>query len=128
MKKPLIILFASFYLMLALGLKISLHYCGGKLKSISFFCKGNEDGCCGNKEKSKGCCNEKSTFVKVKDNHFAGNNLKVLNSSVKSIPAAVFHQLFEIQNTAIAYTVSNYHAPPVCYDDAIYLKNRVLIL
>lgn len=128
MKKSLIILFASFYLMLASGLSISLHYCGGKLKDISLFSNGNEDGCCGTKKKSKGCCNEKTAFIKVKDNHFGGNNLKVLNSPVKSIPAAVFHQLFEIPNTEIPYTALNYHSPPVLYDNPIYLKHRVLII
>ncbi len=114
--------------MLASGLSISLHYCGGKLKDISLFSISNEDGCCGNKKKSKGCCNDKTTFVKVKDNHFAGNNVKVLNSSVKSIPATVCHQLFEILNAEIAYTALNYHAPPVWYDNPIYLKHKVLII
>ena len=128
MKKSLIILFASFYLILASGLNVSLHYCGGKVKDISLFSNGNEDGCCGTKKKSKGCCNEKSAFIKVKDNHFGGNNLKVLNSPIKSIPAPVFNQLFEIQNADIAYTALNYHSPPVLYDNPIYLKYRVLII
>ena len=128
MKKSLIILFASFYLILASGLSISLHYCGGKLKDISFFSSSNEEGCCGTKKKSKGCCSEKSAFIKVKDNHFAGNSIKVLNSSIKSIPAPVFNQLFEIQNPDISYTALNYHAPPVFYDNPIYLKHRVLII
>ncbi len=128
MKKSLIILFASFYLILASGLNVSLHYCGGKLKDISLFSNGNEDGCCGTKKKSKGCCNEKSTFIKVKDNHFSGNNLKVLKSPIKAIPAPVFNQLFIIQNAEISYTALNYHAPPVLYDNPIYLKHRVLII
>ena len=128
MKKSLIILFASFYLILVSGLNVSLHYCGGKLKNISLFSNGNEDGCCGTKKKSKGCCNEKTAFIKVKDNHFGGDNIKVLNSPIKSIPAAVFSQLFEIPNTKISYTALNYHAPPVLYDNPIYLKHRVLII
>ena len=101
---------------------------GGKFKDISLFSTGNEDGCCGTKKKSKGCCNEKTAFVKVKDNHFGGDNIKVLNSPIKSIPAAVFSQLFEIPNTGILYTALNYHSPPVLYDNPIYLKHRVLII
>lgn len=128
MKKSFIILFASFYLILASGLSISLHYCGGKLKDISLFSSGNENGCCGSKKKSKGCCNEKSAFIKVKDNHFAGTNVKVFNSPVKLIPAPVFNQLFQIQNTGIIYAALNYHSPPVIYDNPIYLKHRVLII
>ena len=128
MKKLLIILFATFYLMLTSGLNISLHYCGGKLKEVSLFSNGNEDGCCGTKKKSKGCCKEKTAFIKVKDNHFGGNNVKIFNSPIKSIPPPVFNQLFEIQKADIAYTVLNYHAPPVLYDNPLYLKNRVLII
>ena len=107
MKKSFIILFASFYLMLASGLSISLHYCGGKLKDISLFNNSNEDGCCGSKKKSKGCCNNKSVFIKVKDNHFAHTNIKVFNSPVKLIPTPVFNKLFEINNTAINHIVLN---------------------
>lgn len=128
MKKSLIILFASFYLMLASGLSISLHYCGGKLKDISLFSSGNEDGCCGTKKKSKGCCSEKTAFIKVNDNHFGGDNIKVLNSPIKSIPAPVFNQLFEIQNVDIPYRAIYYHSPPVLYDNPLYLKHRVLII
>ncbi|MEO6302559.1 MAG: hypothetical protein ABIP51_05265, partial [Bacteroidia bacterium] len=104
------------------------HYCGGKLKDISLFGTGNEDGCCGNKKKSKGCCNEKSAFIKVKDNHFGGNNVKVFNIPIKSIPPPVFNQSFQIQNADISYTALNYHSPPVLYDNPLYLKHRVLII
>lgn len=128
MKKSLLILFAFFYLVLASGLSISLHYCGGEVESVSLFSADNEEGCCGTEEKSKGCCQEKVAFLKVKDSHFSGSGLKVLNSSVKSIPAPVFNQLFEIQNAGIIYSILNYHAPPVLYDNPIYLENRVLII
>lgn len=128
MKKLLAILFASFYLILVSGLNVSLHYCGGKLKTISLYSGSNEEGCCGTKEKSKGCCNERAAFVKVKDDHFGNDHVKILNSPVKSIPATVFHQLFLVPGTEISVPVLSYHAPPVLYGNPRYLKHRVLLI
>lgn len=128
MKKWLVILLAAFYLILVSGLNVSLHYCGGKLKTISLFNNGNENGCCGTKEKSKGCCNERSAFVKVKDNHFGNDHVKILNSPVKSLPAMVFQQRFLVPDAEISDIVLNYYAPPVLYGNPRYLKYRVLII
>lgn len=128
MKKVLLISFAFFYLMLASGVHLSMHYCGNKLKDISFFNSGDEDGCCGTKKKSKGCCNETTAFIKVKDNHFAGNNLKIFKNPVSLVPTVFFNQLFEIRDINICYSDLNYHAPPVLYDNPLYLQHRVLII
>lgn len=128
MKKAAVILFTIYYLVLASGLSINLHYCGGKLKEISFLGEVNEDGCCGKKEKSKGCCNEESTFIKVKDDQFAGSAVKVLINTTKAIPIAVFSELFIIQDPHSTYTSLSNHSPPVVYDNPIYLKYKVLII
>jgi len=127
-KKAAIILYCIFYFIVASGFTISLHYCGGKIKGISLNSTVNEEGCCGTKKKSKGCCKDKSTFVKVKDNHFAGNAVKVQYNPVKTISDPVFNKLLEVQNPNIVYTLLDYHAPPVLYDNPIYLKHQVLII
>jgi len=126
MKRALIILLASFYLIFASGLTLSLHYCGGKLKSVSLF-SSNEEGCCGKKMKSKGCCKNKTTFIKVKDSH---NSAKIteLNSVYFHVIAVAATQLNASSRINETYIVSNYHAPPVLYDNPLYLKHRVLII
>jgi len=53
MKKITIILLTIFYFAVASGITVSLHYCGGKFKEFSLNKSSNEDGCCGNKKKSK---------------------------------------------------------------------------
>lgn len=128
MKKSIIILFSLFYLTAVSGVTVSLHYCGGKIKSISFFDKKGNDCCCGNKKKSKNCCNQKSTFIKVKDNHHLSSSIDV-NSSYFKIIATVFPTpVFEIPNAHTYYHTLNYHAPPVLYDKPLYLKHQVLII
>ena len=114
--------------MLASGVHLSMHYCGNKLRDISLFNSGDKDGCCGTKKKSKGCCSDKSSFVKVKDNHCAGSNLKIFSNPISAIPSPKLNQLFEIQSFNICYTDLNYHAPPVLYDNPLYLKHRVLVI
>ena len=128
MKKSFVILFAMFYLALASGLNVSLHYCGGKLKNISLFHNTDEKGCCGNKKRSKKCCHEKSSFIKVKEDQFASPAIKFTNNPVKSLPPIIFNEQFVIHKSTIASASLNNHSPPVFYDNPLYLKQRVLII
>ena len=129
MKKIALILLASFYMMVASGLNLSMHYCGGKLKSISFLHNDNEKGCCGNKKKSKGCCKNKTAFIKVKDNHKTNDLLKAPTPTklvIDIVPPTIVKTYDYVSN--VSEIVVNYHAPPVWYDNPIYLKHRVLII
>lgn len=130
MKKCIIIIFSLFYLTLASGITVSLHYCGGKFKSISFFDIGvDESGCCGNKMKSKGCCDEKATFIKVKDNHHSSNTVNIVYNHFKILDAVLPINIFKFpKESNVAYCTLNYHAPPVLYDNPLYLKHRVLLI
>ena len=129
MKKSLIILFASFYLILASGLSVSLHYCGGKLKDISLFSTSNENGCCGNKKKSKGCCKNKTAFLKVKDNHEANTLLKAPSPTKLTVDAPAIILNYYVYADNVLDLVINYHAPPVVlYGNPLYLENRVLLI
>ncbi|MBI3518894.1 MAG: hypothetical protein HY062_06005 [Bacteroidetes bacterium] len=115
---------------LASGITVSLHYCGGKFKSISFFDIGvDESGCCGNKMKSKGCCDEKATFIKVKDNHHSSNTVNIVYNHFKILDAVLPINIFKFpKESNVAYCTLNYHAPPVLYDNPLYLKHRVLLI
>lgn len=128
LKKSLLIVFSFFYFFLASGININLHYCGGKLKDISLFSAANEDGCCGSKKKSKGCCDEKNSYIKVKDNHFPGNSVKTFGIPAKNISDHAFLQIFYVRNLSILNYSLKYYTPPVLYDDLIYLKYRVLVI
>jgi hypothetical protein len=127
MKKSLIILFASFYLIIASGLTVSLHYCGGKLKEISFLNHENDKGCCGKKKMSKNCCKDKITYFKVRDSHESSHLLKtpVPSYKITDIALPIFEHNFSESVSAI---ILNYHAPPVIYDNPLYLKHRVLLI
>ena len=56
MKRIVAILLILAYTLPAISMNVSMHYCGGKLASISFF-SDNEDGCvCGVKKMKRNCC------------------------------------------------------------------------
>lgn len=127
MKKTIIIFLSVFYLILASGFTLNLHYCGGKLKDVSLF-SNNEDGCCGSKKKSKGCCKNETTVVKVKDSHNSSNVAKLNSPNITLAHIIPSQLLFKLLHIDEAYVSSNYHDPPVLYDNPLYLKHRVLII
>lgn len=128
MKKYIIILFSLFYFAVASGITMNFHYCGGKLKHVSLFEKDHETGCCGSKKKSKGCCNDKTSYVKIKDN-YKPNDLVKAPLNFKQIVINEEILLFtSLPKLIDSYNVLNYHAPPVFYDNPLYLKYRVLLI
>jgi len=127
MKKALIILLASFYLIIASGVTFSLHYCGGKLKTISLF-SNHQEGCCGSKKKSKGCCKDKTTIVKVNDSHQLSHIIKVNNANIVSIALISVPFLYFIEKDIDSSLIPNHNSPPVLYDNPLYLKNKVFLI
>lgn len=129
MKRILIFSLLLVYATMACGVNIQLHYCGGKLKSISLFDNTKKGGCCGSKKmKSKNCCNDKTTYLKVKDNHNSNSSLKDITFKGKALECFITYFTYKIHNVTIDEFITYYHAPPDLYDNPQYLKNRVLII
>lgn len=127
MKKVTIIFLSVFYLIFASGFTLSAHYCGGKLKAISIF-SNHEDGCCGMKKMSKGCCKNKTTIIKVQENHQAAKVAQVGNPTAHFLAIISTQLSFNLPVNTEAKTTSNYYAPPVFYDNPLYLKHRVFLI
>lgn len=124
MKKSGIIFLSILYFVVASGFTMNLHYCAGKLKGISFF-QTKEDGCCGNKKKSKGCCKEKTLVYKVKDNHKAVDKTILPNTSVKQFVANYVILDFTCNNPSIElFALPDCNAPPFLDPKPVYLLNR----
>lgn len=78
---------------------------------------------------SKDCCKNKHSYLKVKDSHHLNSTIKINTAKVLIYdfilpPAVALYQPYFIQTELI----SDCHAPPVIYDNPLYLKNRVLII
>jgi len=124
MKKTGIILLSVFYFLVTSGFTMNLHYCAGKLKGVSLL-QSDKDNCCGNKKKSKGCCNEKSLVYKIKDNHQSAAKTILPNTPVKQFVCAYISLDFIIERPSIdLYTVPDCNAPPFLDPEPVYLLNR----
>jgi hypothetical protein len=72
-KKNIAVVFACYYLIICVGLSITLHFCGGSLESLSAIntsvvCNSTKAkvACCAeNKDSSKNCCND--TVIDMSD-------------------------------------------------------------
>jgi hypothetical protein len=83
-KKGFTIFCAVLYLCLSSGIMLSAHYCGGKLKNISFLTHPDNDSCCGSKKMSKDCCKDAKSFLKVKDSHKLSASISITNQASKN--------------------------------------------
>jgi hypothetical protein len=127
MQKFLVIFFSMLYLTVTSGITMNLHYCGGKLKTVSFF-SNNEKGCCGTKKKSKGCCKDKTKLIKVEENHKASKVTEASNPTVHLVALLSSQLLFNLSNDNSVDIISKYYSPPVLYDNPLYLKHQVLLI
>ena len=70
MKQLFIILLAFVYLTSTAGVNVEMHYCHGKLKSVSLASILHKDCCCKMKAAMKnGCCKTEVKTCKLNENH-----------------------------------------------------------
>jgi hypothetical protein len=128
MKKVAIIFLLLNFLIANTGMAISVHYCGGKLTSTSLFSFDKHPCKCGKKAMKKGCCQDRTTFFKVKNDLSKVDHvtLKVPSSKVK-LP--IFRQIDFSLNTEPNYFVSHfYHLPPIRPKVPLYLLDKVFLI
>jgi len=71
MKRASILLLASFYFAISVGISLNLHYCGGKIAAVSVAFVA-PSCCCGEKEEKKSCCSDQEIKLQMDtDQHFA---------------------------------------------------------
>ncbi|MCX6295576.1 MAG: hypothetical protein NTX97_05840 [Bacteroidetes bacterium] len=129
MKKSLILFLTFVYLVVASGLAFNLHYCGGKISSISLAFVSNHDNCCGKKKMTKkNCCKNKTSVLKINENQHSSTSIKAPATSFKVIEACFTQINFNVATIIEAKNISRIHAPPDIYQDPIYLQYRVLII
>lgn len=121
-----VILFLLFlYMIPAIGISITAHYCGGRLASVSIGI--SEDKCtCGNKKMKRDCCKTKTAFVKLCEVHKTNPQLHL--PQFNEIQNHFFYPLNDFyiyqseSSTVYNYTFSH---PPNYTEESIYLVNRV---
>lgn len=128
MKKILITVTAVFYLAITSGLAMNIHYCMGKISSVSFGSEGDHsDGTCnkcGMNKTENHCCNDEFQFVKLTDSHqssgFSGN-IQLISIE---LPVTEVSLTTSLQGHTIEPFIS-YSSPPPLYFNEVYKAVRV---
>lgn len=120
MKKIAVIFLTLLYFVSFSGVTVSSFYCCGKLKEIYVFhSKTTPKNCKGNK--LPGCCDTKTTLVKIKDNHSPSSQVKIKTADAVKI----FYSPVVSLNYTSFYSKKDFsaflHAPPLLNNQHVYL-------
>jgi hypothetical protein len=129
MKKVFAISLLFLYLVCVSGVRITVHYCGGKLKEVSFFQINEKEGCCGKKMKSRNCCKDKIAVLKINDSHKSVHDLKVPGPACQlaGLILPVLTLNFSTHVTSADALMGNQDPPDLNVPD-IYLNNGVFLI
>ena len=124
-KKLLIIFLLSIYALSSFGIGIKQFYCCGKLKSVSVVFDNFTKQGCDKGDGKDGCCKNKFQYFKVKDTHFASNEVTApfIFHSDPHLPVGDIRIEFVALQNEIA--VNNSHSPPRTITVPIYISNCV---
>lgn len=125
MKKAVLILLICIYSLSTVGFSLKEFYCCGSLKSVSVALVQDAKQNCGKGNEKNGCCANKYHFYKVKDNHFAGDDVSipVKHFTELSLFTPLFQQISFASQQVISANKSN--APPLHHGVPVYIFNCV---
>lgn len=126
MRKLIVIFFLFLYMIPAIGISVTAHYCGGRLVEITLNSPEGGTCVCGNKKKTD-CCKTKIAFIKLCEVHknnpqFLVSAPNELNKQILYPPTTIFSFQIKAPET---YNFASTH-PPNDYGESIYLVNRVI--
>ena len=123
MKKLVLILLTAVYMLSTVGIAVSQFYCCNKLTSVSLSFNSKDQSYCKNDANDAGCCKTTHQYLKIKDFHFASNDI-LLAEKYFSIVHTCF-PVFELITPQIQLAVvsNNINAPPRLSPNPIYIFN-----
>jgi hypothetical protein len=127
-KKILILIVAMLYLTVSSGLAMNIHYCMGKISSVTFgHEKDHNDGTCnkcGMSKTENHCCSDETQFIKLTDSQQTTKLPELLQSFSITIPENdVALQMPQQGLTVEPYT--DYFSPPPPTLNKVYLAVNV---
>lgn len=114
------------YLIPAIGVTVSAHYCGGKITSVSIKLIDTHKCPCGKKAMKKDCCKDEMKVFKLKDvqqkaPQFAFN----LTSTTDLQPVIADNFTFFYQVPFVQNDFNNSTHPPDNVKHPLYIRHRV---
>jgi hypothetical protein len=118
----------TFYFLISIRLTVNLHYCGGKIKTVTFVGFQEQKSCCKGKAMKKGCCKDVKLALK-----------KASEDQKQAIAAPFFahtiefpvHSIIEVRSSEHFVPLAilpRVHAPPPQAFPPVFIKNCVFII
>ncbi|MBL7801670.1 MAG: hypothetical protein JNL95_13195 [Chitinophagales bacterium] len=79
-KTSAVVLLTFFYSFCAVGLGVNVHYCHGKIASVSI--GFSKDDCCCQKESKRKCCSDKAVVLKIESKQLKASSFTWIDNSV----------------------------------------------
>ena len=80
LKTSAVVLLTFFYSFCAVGLGVNVHYCNGKIASVSIGFSKEE--CCCQKESKRKCCSDKAVVLKIESKQLKAASFSWTDNSV----------------------------------------------
>ncbi len=126
MKRIAVIILMFLYLIPAIGVTVSAHYCGGKISSLSLKFADTHKCACGNKAMKKDCCKDETKTFKLKDSHqFSTSYLIDDNKQIDFQTALAALLIFPDYVEFISTDFYGKNHPPDNIKLPLYIQNRV---
>lgn len=130
MRKFIVTILATIYLVASTGTSVNLHYCMGKLidwtladdkKELCVYCGMTKNG------STEGCCTDDQKFIKNTDDQKTAATVVLLKLASASLPAS-FIDKPEHLFTSLTEESPNANAPPRSGAVPVYLSNCVFLI
>jgi hypothetical protein len=126
MKRLLALILSVSFIAASSGASVNVHYCRGKVSSVSWSIFPTPSCKCG-KKTMKGCCKTETRLVKLSDN--AKQPEFIAAHSMPVVEAAPITTYFVPQPLAVELTATAFSAsPPGSERISVFLRNRVFRL
>jgi hypothetical protein len=127
MKRITVILLMFLYMIPAIGVTVSAHYCGGKVTSVSFNPFDTKHKCpCGSKKMKKDCCKDETTTFKLDDEQ---QKTKQISCNVVKItdfqPAVPTNLTFDYHTPLLSTEFDHSTHPPDDLKHPLYIRHCV---
>jgi hypothetical protein len=124
LKKISITILAVFYLVVTSGVMMNIHYCMGKVSSVSFIHeKDHSDGSCnkcGMDKTENHCCKDEAKSIKLSDTHQSLSYSFEL-ASLSSVQPQRYILLNEAEQGVSGFPIINYSSTPPKTFNKVYL-------
>lgn len=128
MQKIITYIFILFYFLLSIGITADVHFCNGKIHSISIT-KVPVKSCCGIKEKDCGCCDDINIVFQKTDDEKINSIDKIQITSI--VIVSDISPVFKTSKSFVPRTVKNpkyYFPPPNSSYPSINIRNCTFLI